>query len=269
MAALRLLLGSVPAAGAVSACAARLGLNPSVEDRAVLEDRRRREELVQEYVRGGGLALYRAECHGREASRRCVAARAAIEARTQELMHPPGVTAHSLRHYHLRHGCTRCTRQAVEAAAAASRGRPVVEVGAGRGHWAKALSDAGLEVSAFDDGSAVPGGGADPLFPVRRGGGSEALRDSRATLLLVFPPPTPMAREALDAFAGSLVLYAGEPRGGANADDGFFDKLEAHYFVRDVVALDPFPGGVERLYVLEKRPWWWRRGVIRRKTSPV
>ena len=80
-----------------------------------------------------------------------------------------------------------------------------------------------------------------------------------AALLLVFPPPTPMALDALDAFAGRVVLYAGEPRGGANGTDAFFDALDARYYVAATVALDPFPGGVEKLFVLRRRRfrWWW------------
>ena len=109
---------------------------------------------------------------------------------------------------------------------------------------------------------------APDVFPVVRGDAADAVAVADA-LLLVYPPPTPMARDALDAFGGRLVLYAGEPRGGANGDALFFDKLEAHFVVREVVALDPFPGGAEKLYVLERRPWWWRRGLIRRKTTPV
>lgn len=78
-----------------------------------------------------------------------------------------------------------------------------------------------------------------------------------------------MAAGALERFQGTVVLYAGEPRGGANGDAAFFDKLDAHFFVHEAVPLDPFPGGVEKLYVLKKRPWYWRRGKLRRKTTVV
>ena len=49
---------------------------------------------------------------------------------------------------------------------------------------------------------------------------------------------------ALDAFAGRVVLYAGEPRGGANGTDAFFDALDARYYVAATVALDPFPAAI-------------------------
>ena len=249
-------------------------LLPTKEDKKLLRERRAREDRLQAYIKGDALALYRAKCHGgQERSRACAAARELIEARSHALMHPPAATAHSLKHYHLRHGCTRCTPAAADAAAAAiarTKASRVVEVGAGRGHWAAALERrlGADNILAFDDGSAVPSAGAPDVFPVVRGDAADAVAVADA-LLLVYPPPTPMARDALDAFAGRLVLYAGEPRGGANGDALFFDKLEAHFFVREVVALDPFPGGAEKLYVLERRPWWWRRGLIRRKTTPV
>ena len=66
-----------------------------------------------------------------------------------------------------------------------------------------------------------------------------------------------MALDALDAFAGRVVLYAGEPRSGANGTDAFFDALDARYYVAATVALDPFPGGVEKLFVLKRRRRWW------------
>ena len=65
------------------------------------------------------------------------------------------------------------------------------------------------------------------------------------------------------------VPQAGEPRGGANGNAAFFDKLDAHWYVQRVVTLDPFPGGIEKLYVLQRRPWYWRRGPQRRKTTPL
>jgi len=132
----------------------------------------------------------------------------------------------------------------------------IVEIGAGRGHWARALRDAGVAVEAYDDGSALPGRGA-AVFPVIKGDGLAAVRnDPDAALLLVFPPPTPMAVNALDAFPGRVVLYAGEPRGGANGTDAFFGALDARYYVAAAVVLDPFPGGCEKLFVLRRRRRW-------------
>lgn len=178
---------SVAAPAAAASCR-RANMSPSESERSVLQERRVREDAVQAYVRGDGLALYKAECHKNESSAACAAARAAIEAASHELMYPAGsgVTAHSMRHYHGRHGCTRCTEEAV--AACARSATAVVEIGAGRGHWAKALADAGLCVAAYDDGSAVPAAakGA-PLHPVHRGDGADALlADAQAALLLAF-----------------------------------------------------------------------------------
>ena len=173
------------------------------------------------YVQTEALQLYARHCKGAERSQRCAETRRAIEDAAHALAHP-GTTPGAMRHYHARHGCTRCTPEAVAACAEFPR---IVEIGAGRGHWARALRDAGVAVEAFDDGSALPGRGA-AVFPVKRGDGLAAVRGSPdAALLLVFPPPTPMALDALDAFAGRVVLYAGEPRGGANGTDAYFDAL--------------------------------------------
>ena len=51
-------------------------------------------------------------------------------------------------------------------------------------------------------------------------------------LLLVFPPSGPMAREAVQQYiswsrmGNDTVVYVGEGRGGANADESFFSMLE-------------------------------------------
>ena len=74
------------------------------------------------------------------------------------------------------HGCTRCTPDAATACAeacAAARADRVVEVGAGRGHWAAKLAAKGLEVRAFDDGSDVPAAGAEDVYEIERGSGGD------------------------------------------------------------------------------------------------
>jgi len=248
--ALRRASALLPAAAApIALCSTR----PTPSEREALRARAEREARLQQYVQTEALQLYARHCKGAERSQRCAETRRAIEDAAHALAHP-GTTAGAMRHYHARHGCTRCTPEAVAACAEFPR---IVEIGAGRGHWARALRDAGVAVEAYDDGSALPGRGA-PVFPVARGDGLAAVRGSPdAALLLVFPPPTPMALDALDAFAGRVVLYAGEPRGGANGTDAFFDALGARYYVAATVALDPFPGGVEKLFVLRRRRRWW------------
>ena len=241
----------LPAAAApIALCSTR----PTPSEREALRDRAEREARLQQYVQTEALQLYARHCKGAERSQRCAETRRAIEDAAHALAHP-GTTAGAMRHYHARHGCTRCTPEAVAACAEFPR---IVEIGAGRGHWARALRDAGVAVEAYDDGSALPGRGA-AVHPVVRGDGLAAVRARPdAALLLVFPPPTPMAVNALEAFEGRVVLYAGEPRGGANGNDAFFDALDARYYVAATVALDPFPGGVEKLFVLRRRRrWWW------------
>ena len=93
--------------------------------------------------------------------------------------------------------------------------------------------------------------------------GGAALADWTAALLLVYPPPTAMAADALAGYRGRLVLYAGEPRGGANGSRDFFDALDRDFFLEQTLPLDPFPGGIEKLYVFRRRRWWAWRGRVR------
>lgn len=52
------------------------------------------------------------------------------------------------------HGNCRYTPDAIRAVAALS---PLIEIGAGRGHWQRALSEAGAAVVAFDKWATNPG----------------------------------------------------------------------------------------------------------------
>ncbi len=149
----------------------------------------------------------------------------------------------------------------------------MLELGAGAGHWAAALATRGVRVTALDDGSAVPLGGRDGASDVRARAaalaiagatfevkGGDAVEAARAAprdlvLLLVYPPPGDMAARAVGAFRGRTLVYVGEARGGANGDGAFFDALEADFRVvaPSPLELEPFVGGAERLYVLERR----------------
>ncbi|MGW4739016.1 hypothetical protein [Nocardia xishanensis] len=129
-----------------------------------------------------------------------------------------------------------------------SAGRPVVELGAGRGYWARLLTDQGMTVKAFD--SEPPDTSANPSFPDTPGqpavwfpvGGLDefaAELDADSVLFLCWPPGwgSPMASEALKLFesrGGRRLVFMGEPKGGKTGDDAFFDRLAADWSLESV-----------------------------------
>lgn len=165
-----------------------------------------------------------------------------------------GVDAATRRKYAERYGCAAWTEAALRRVAALKV--KLIEVGAGAGHWQRALEEVGVDVIAFDNHSTDA-----PLPHDRRVGrvefGDEATLDrypDRA-LFLCFPPgpPSSMALDCLKRFKGDIVVYVGEGRGGVNASDDFFDALLRDWTVVDVVELAPLPHNEERLFVLERK----------------
>lgn len=160
------------------------------------------------------------------------------------------------RRYMDAYGCAAWTDEAL---GVVSELAPIVEIGAGAGHWYRALAGRGVDITAYDDGSEVPMRAA-AAEGVRHGSVevlSEPENASR-TLLLVYPPAGQMALRCVRAHRGETLLYVGEARGGYNADAAFFDELESRWRVKRVVELRPFPGGHERMYVLRRRHRWMR-----------
>ncbi|MGQ4620001.1 hypothetical protein [Nocardia sp. R7R-8] len=120
-------------------------------------------------------------------------------------------------------------------------GRPVVELGAGRGYWAAQLAAAGLDVDAYD--SEPPDATANISFPSASGqrdiwcpvsdlvSFAERTRGRNDHVLFLCWPPgwgNEMASKALDEFSragGDRLLFVGEPKGGKTGDDAFFDAL--------------------------------------------
>ncbi|MGY1869840.1 hypothetical protein ACW9HK_32600 [Nocardia gipuzkoensis] len=123
--------------------------------------------------------------------------------------------------------------------AAFSEGRTVVELGAGRGYWARLLADGDIDVRAFD--SEPPDKVANASFPTANGqldawypvGGLDefdAELNGDSVLFLCWPPGwgDPMASKALELFearGGERLIYVGEPKGGKTGDDAFFNRL--------------------------------------------
>jgi hypothetical protein len=144
---------------------------------------------------------------------------------------------------------------------------PIVEVGAGLGYWSWLLRQAGAEVRATDcrpsaqyfdaRGRLCPTPGRRPgrpndwldtrpswtLVEEEAAEAAAAAAPETAALLIVWPPyGEPMASSALRAFRGAVVWYVGEGRGGACADDAFFDELEESWEPDELHALIRFPG---------------------------
>lgn len=157
------------------------------------------------------------------------------------------------RRYEAEHGNCRATPEAIRTVAALS---PLVEIGASRGHWQRALSTAGATVVSFDKwvgGANLPAHMAPvgKVFP----GDERAIRLHRdKTLLLVYPPPGDMALRCVGEYQGDVLVYVGEGRGGANGCDELFDVLDAEWEAVSVLKLDPFPQCFERLFVLRRKP---------------
>jgi hypothetical protein len=151
-------------------------------------------------------------------------------------------------------GCVKCTAAAVEAIK--KRNLAVVEIGAGQGHWEKQLSQAGVQVEAFDNELALPLG-----TPLKNVGKVVKTSDfvyelaarPMCMLLIVYPPPDDMAINCLQAFKGNVFVYVGEGRNGANANTKFFDLLNEEWQVDEIVDLERFPQCYERMWVLRRR----------------
>ena len=83
-------------------------------------------------------------------------------------------------------------------------------------------------------------------------------------LLIIYPSPGDMASKSLSAYVdqgskNDYFVYIGEGRGGANADDSFFDLLEDEncnhqWILENVYPLNPIGNGFERAFFFRRVP---------------
>lgn len=109
-------------------------------------------------------------------------------------------------------------------------GRGIVEPGAGGGYWAWQLTQAGVDVAAYEPAAAGENAFTvgEPWFPVLPGDHDVPKLHPDRALLLCWPSYSdPWAAWSLASYEGDQLLYAGEPPGGCCADDTFFELLEA------------------------------------------
>uniref|UniRef100_A0A7S0AKQ2 Uncharacterized protein n=1 Tax=Minutocellus polymorphus TaxID=265543 RepID=A0A7S0AKQ2_9STRA len=206
-----------------------------------------------------------------------------------------GVKPQDREDFLVKYGCTGWTDDMITHLLRLGKDRGFVEVGAGNGQWAREIQDKYKEQCAsgdiilanrtknfefilpYDDMSELP------LSPqvyhrhtapvrehfhgnVQKSSHAEAIRSKWETrgrvLLLVYPPPGPMAIESVQAYTdvypegNDTVVYVGEGRGGANANDEFFDFFcsDGAWVVENVMDANPSPGGkgYEKCFVLRR-----------------
>jgi len=162
-----------------------------------------------------------------------------------------------------------------------------VEIGAGNGQWARALTDyyrkviqdppiAFEFVLAYDDMTELPLSPkvyhkhtqpAHDYFYSRvrecKDGVTAVFRQWSTRgriLLLVYPPPTSLALETIKSYVemgpeNDTVVYVGEGRGGSTANDQLFDYLEEQgWILLQVMKVQSQPGdkGFEKLFILRR-----------------
>mmetsp|Transcript_60379 Transcript_60379/g.103976 ORF Transcript_60379/g.103976 Transcript_60379/m.103976 type:complete len:310 (+) Transcript_60379:71-1000(+) len=201
--------------------------------------------------------------------------RESMHRRIEDIVYPSAPFRGARQRYISSFGCVAWTEDALKAI---KRWAPqgVVELGAGGGYWATALRVRGVDVLAFDNMSSLPDPSRDVArfaaassthlseFPTARPAvvrGDEAVLSRRGVyrraLLLVYPPPGPMAADCLKHFQGDTLVFVGEARGGVNASEAFFDALDKGnskgWCLVHAEDVSPFPGGHERLYVFRQR----------------
>lgn len=172
--------------------------------------------------------------------------------------------------YAAKYGCAAWTEEALDTLAELA---PLIELGAGAGQWQRALHQKHFpraQMISFDNGSSVAPPADGLPNEVLPGDETELVKavHSHRTLFLCYPPldaDSRLAINALRAYRGDRMVYVGEGRGGANAGNAFFEKLEREWVVEKTIALNPFPTNHERMFVLSRRP----KALILSEPRPV
>lgn len=204
-----------------------------------------------------------------------------------EIMYGKGIRPQDRQDFLARYGCTGWTEDVIVHLLNLAENRGFVEIGAGNGQWSRVLTDRYNQsdakkqqkkkfdfVLAYDDMSQLPLNpeiyhertqpNHDYFFKVQECDTPEAVLQQWAcrgrVLLLVFPPPdSDMAFRTVKAYAetsplNDTIVYVGEGRGGASANDEFFDYLESGDWVLcKMLKVLTFGKGYEKLFILKRR----------------
>lgn len=202
-----------------------------------------------------------------------------------EIAFGQGVTAQMREDFMARYGCAGWTDDVLDALVDLADSRGIVEIGAGHGQWARALTERYARVGegrskafdfvlAYDDMTELPL--STTIYHKRTQPANDfffskvlpcsniasVLRQWSCrgrVLMLVYPPPGNLALETIKSYVelgpeNDTVVYVGEGRGGATANDALFDFLEGGNWalidVKDVLS-QPGGKGFEKLFIFK------------------
>ena len=205
-----------------------------------------------------------------------------------EVAYGKGVTAQIREDFIANYGCTGWTADILDALVQLTQTRGIVEIGAGHGQWARAITEhykqvVAIEdrikafdlVLAYDDMTELPLStkvyhkhtqpAHDYFFSKVQQCTDDITTVLRQwtcrgrVLMLVYPPPGSMALDTIKAYVemgpeNDTVVYVGEGRGGSTANDALFDYLEnGDWALLDVKDVQTQPGGkgYEKLFIFK------------------
>lgn len=220
----------------------------------------------------------------------CVQAndRKCIESQMQnvnEVLYGKGTTMQDREEFLIKYGCTPYSDEILDKIL--SFDRPIMDIGAGNGQWARALSerakknaaDKGAKmindyVVAYDNGSAIPLNteiyhkltkpAQEHFYNVEKMDGVDAVRQIKnrgRILLLVYPSPGPMAYDVVKSYSefkeNDLVVFVGEGvDGGANGNADFLEFFKSKHWVllqtMDVPSVKGGGKGLEKVFIFKK-----------------
>jgi len=137
-------------------------------------------------------------------------------------------------------------------------GQDIVEVGAGSGYWAWQLTQAGMQVDAYDPRPPGEGNGFNThklYHPVKDGDQQVAAGYPDRALMISWPVyEADYATKALQIYGGDTFVYIGEGMEGCCGDDDLFVELEQNWELEDYCAAHVSWWGVhDRLEIYRRK----------------
>jgi hypothetical protein len=123
----------------------------------------------------------------------------------------------------------------------------IVEIGAGKGLWAYLINHSNyLATDAYPPSSSY--------YPILKVEAASVFFSERVFdgLVLIWPPCTAMAAQALKQFQGSQLVYIGEELGGCTGDEEMFSILASNYELVRVVKIPTIYNHTDQVYLYHR-----------------